>query len=835
MALSPTGCSSATVSKTDNAVRTLLTAPTICLWSAWWTKVECRSDRGYVLAVPSPGGPRVLDLSTGLAGAYACLLLSYAGADVARAEPDGGDPLRRWRQGGVSAAGDGALFEYLRQGQTAFRHDPAAGFDPLGADVLVASPEPAEYESLRLTAAAIPGLIVLSFSPYGLEGPYSGRPASDLTVEADSGGLAIRGQADQAPYQMGGRTCDWLAGAYGAAAALAMWTGRRNGRPGGLIDLSQCELLHTAASNFMDVFHAIGLGPHAAPVGPPRTLETPSIEPTADGWVGFNTNSPHHIAGFLRMIDRPDLAATGEFTMASARIARIQEWTALVREWTTRHTSAEIITLAEKHGVPVAPVSDSQGVALLDQVVARGTLIPSPTGRFQMPGRPWRLDGERGSSLGRPPSAPADSQREPAWRKPPFDGAASGAPNQPLAGLRVLDLTTWWAGPAGTAFLAALGADVIHVESPSRIDGSRLVGAAFMARPSWWELSSFFLTVNVNKRDLTLDLTSERGRELFLELVAQSDVIVENSTPRMLDKLRLGWDDIHAANPRAILLRMPAYGLDGPWKDRPGFAQNIEQASGLAWLTGQPDDQPRIQRGPADPNGGVHAVIAALVALEQRERTGAGCLVESALFDGALSIAAELIIEWSAYANPLMRQGNRSVTAAPQGVYACAGDDSWLAVSISTDEQWLALTGVLERTDLAADASLATEAGRRARHDFLDTVLGEWTAALTVEDGAGRLVAAGIPAAHARDPRRAAGHPQFQHRGYHQIVDHPVSGPLPIPTLPFRIGAGTSWIRSPAPTLGQHNEEILTDLLGLSPEDLEQLTQDGVIATQPTF
>ena len=788
--------------------------------------------------MPSPGGPRVLDLSNGLSGAYACLLLSHAGADVARAEPYGGDPLRRWRHGGLQADGDGALFEYLRQGQTSFRRGPHAGIDPLGADILLTSPTPAGYDDVQSTAAANPGLIVLAFSPYGLEGPYSRRPASDLTVEADSGGLAIRGQADQAPYQMGGRTCEWLAGAYGAAAALAMWTGRRGGRPGGLIDFSQCELLHTAASNFMDVFHAIGNGPDADPVGPPRTLETPSIEPTADGWIGFNTNSPHHIAAFLRMIDRPDLAASGEFTMASARIARIDDWTALVREWTTRHTSAQIIRLAEKHGVPVAPVSDSAGVALLDQVVAHGTLMTSPTGRFQMPGRPWRLDGERGDPLGTPPPPPADSRGEPAWRSPgsvlrPVSDTERA--DQPLAGLRVLDLTTWWAGPAGTAFLAALGADVIHVESPARVDGSRMVGAAFMARPSWWELSSFFLTVNVNKRDLTLDLTRERGRELFLELVAQSDVVVENSTPRMLEKLKLGWEEIHAANPRAILVRMPAYGLDGPWKDRPGFAQNIEQASGLAWLTGQPADQPRIQRGPADPNGGVHAVIAALVALEQRERTGEGCLVESALFDGALSIAAELIIEWSAYANPLMRQGNRSVTAAPQGVYACAGDDAWLAVSVTSDGQWKALTRVLDRPDLLADVGLAGAAGRRERHDFLDAVLGEWAAGRGVEDAAETLLAEGVPAAHARDPRRAAGHPQFRHRGYHQMVDHPVAGPLPIPTLPFRIGQHGSWIRTPAPTLGQHNHEILTGRLGLTPADLEKLTDDGVIATRPTF
>jgi crotonobetainyl-CoA:carnitine CoA-transferase CaiB-like acyl-CoA transferase len=784
--------------------------------------------------------PRVLDLSTGLAGAYTCLLLSYAGADVARAEPPGGDPLRRWRQGPAEAPGDGALFEYLRQGQTAFTlSQDADPFDPLGADIIITSPEPSkplQAKQLQAVVAAHPGLIAVAFTPYGLRGPFADRPASDLTLEADSGGLAIRGRSDRAPYQMGGRTCEWLAGAYAAAATLALWAGRRRGGAGGLIDLSQAELLHAAASNYLDVFHAVAQADHggadADPVGPPRTLETPSIERSSDGWVGFNTNSPHQITGFLTMIERPDLVASGEYGTAAKRIARIAEWQELVTAWTSRHTSAQIIALAEANGVPVAPVSDSASVAELDQVIARGTLVTAPSGRFQMPGQPWRINGARSPELG--PAPIVSAERHPSWRSAAATPVVSaGGLARPLEGLRVLDLTTWWAGPSATALLAALGADVIHVEAPARMDGARMVGAAFLPRPQFWELSNFFLTVNVNKRDLALDLTSERGRELFLELVAQSDVVVENATPRVMDKLKLGWDVIHAANPRAILTRMPAYGLDGPWRERPGFAQNIEQASGLAWLTGEPSDQPRIQRGPADPNGGMHAAFATLVALEQRERTGEGSLVESSLFDAALAVAAELVIEWSAYQNPLLRMGNRSVTAAPQGVYACQGPDNWLALTVVTDGQWDALIALLDRVELKAP-ELATEAGRRAQHDLLDVVLAEWSAAHEIEDAVKILLDAGIPAAHARDPRLAARNPQFRDRGYHQLVDHPVAGTVPIPTLPFQI-SGEPWIRTPAPTLGQHNAEILSSLLGLSQPAIDQLTADGVIATTPKF
>ncbi len=404
---------------------------------------------------------------------------------------------------------------------------------------------------------------------------------------------------------------------------------------------------------------------------------------------------------------------------------------------------------------------------------------------------------------------------------------------RPLTGLRVLDLTAWWAGPAATELLAAFGADVIHVEGPARMDGMRMVGLTFPGRPDWWERSPFFLTINVNKRDLALDLTSDRGRELALALVGHVDVVVENFTPRVLDKLGLGWDAVHAANPRAIQVRMPAFGLDGPWRERPGFAQNIEQATSLAWVTGHVDDQPRIQRGPCDPNGGLHAVIGLLAALDRRDRIGEGCLVEASLFDAALPLAAEAIVEWTAHHRILERDGNRSPLAAPQGVYRTRGFDAWLAVSTATDEQWHALAGVIGRPDLAADPTLSSLAGRRAAHDRLDEAIAAWAAGQDLAAAVERLVAVGVPAAPARDPRLTVRNPQFAARGFHEVVDHPATGPIPIPAQPFRVRGVDRWITSRAPLFGEHTDEVLTELLGLSRGDLATLHADGTVADRP--
>ena len=215
-------------------------------------------------------------------------------------------------------------------------------------------------------------------------------------------------------------------------------------------------------------------------------------------------------------------------------------------------------------------------------------------------------------------------------------------------------------------------------------------GAARHNYPAFWEASALFACANSNKRGLTLDLRDPRGREIAKRLIARSDGVFDNYTPRVLESFGLGWPVIQSINPRAILVRMPAFGLSGPWRDHTGFAQTMEQLTGLAWITGHPGDQPRIQRGPCDPLAGTHAAFATLVALAERERTGIGHLVECAMVEGALNAAAEQIVEHGAHDVVLQREGNRAPHAAPQNLYACRGRERWLALSVETDAQWQA-------------------------------------------------------------------------------------------------------------------------------------------------
>jgi crotonobetainyl-CoA:carnitine CoA-transferase CaiB-like acyl-CoA transferase len=278
---------------------------------------------------------------------------------------------------------------------------------------------------------------------------------------------------------------------------------------------------------------------------------------------------------------------------------------------------------------------------------------------------------------------------------------------------------------------------------------------------------------------------------------------------------------------------MPAFGLTGPWRDRVGFAQTMEQITGMAWITGHPNDQPRVQQGPSDPNAGMHAAFALLVALAEREQSGEGCEVEVSMVEGALNAAAEVVLEWSAYGERLQRNGNRSPNVAPQGLYRCLGDDEWLAISVDTDERWQALARVLERPAWADDPNLATVSGRLRRYEELDAAISMWACCRDVDAAADALVAAGVPAGRARDPRLLLDHPQLQWRGFHESLARREVGTLQTPSLPFRSANTQRWLRNPAPTLGEHNHDILVGDLGLSEDDYETLIDERVIGQRP--
>jgi crotonobetainyl-CoA:carnitine CoA-transferase CaiB-like acyl-CoA transferase len=355
----------------------------------------------------------------------------------------------------------------------------------------------------------------------------------------------------------------------------------------------------------------------------------------------------------------------------------------------------------------------------------------------------------------------------------------------------------------------------------------------------WWEKSPIFEALNTNKKGLTLDLQSPRGRELLRELIATCDVIVENFTPRVLDQIGLDFATVQSIRPDTVLVRMPGFGLEGPWRDNPAFAYVIESASGVSWLTGYPDRTPYDPYSIGDACAGAHALNAILLALEHRRRTGEGVFVEAAMVDAALSISAEQVIEYSAYGALLERAGNRGPTAAPQNLYLSADIDEfgrldcWVAIAVATDDQWDGLCRALGSPAWATVPGLSTESGRRTHQDTVDEQLAAWCGHRSRDEIVKTLWDAGVPVAKVMQPHRQTELEQLAFRDFFEEVDHPVNGPARLSTVPVRFSAGPHKFHTEhAPLLGEHNHELLSGL-GLSDCDIARLESDGVIGRAP--
>jgi crotonobetainyl-CoA:carnitine CoA-transferase CaiB-like acyl-CoA transferase len=792
-------------------------------------------------------GIRVLDFASQVAGPYCSKLFVDAGAHVIKVEAPEGDSLRRFSATGADLGGaDSAFFAYLNAGKQSVvgrPEDPHVRALLAEADLVIEAHGLATDDGTRLDVATLraahPAVVILSITPYGRAGPWAERAATEFTLQAEAGSIGIRGLMGHEPIQAGGRITEFAGASYGAVAALvAVLHARATGR-GEHVDLSLLEAGNLVFTNYGETMNRLMNGGPGEPehylLAP--SVETPSIERTADGYVGFCTNARQQFMDFLLLIERPDLREDEQLAQFAGRLLRFAEWSEIMDAWLSKKKTAEVLELASELRIPVAPILNGETVLQHEQLVERRVFVPDASGRFVQPRRPYRFD-----DADPPPPGPAPRLGE-HTETAAFPSRERPAPTPtdalPLAGLRIVDLTAWWAGPAATHLFATFGAEVVHVESTSRIDGLRSIGGVVAGHfPDWWEASPHFMHVNTNKLGITLDLTQKKGRELLDRLIAQSDVVIENFTPRVLEQFGLSWERIQALNPRAILMRMPAFGLSGPWRDNTGFAQTMEQMTGLAWVTGHADDQPRIPRGPCDPIAAMHAAFTLLVALAQREATGRGLHVESTMVESALNIAAEQVLEWSAYGRRMERMGNRSVHAAPQGLYECAEgvtvQDKWLALSIPSDAEWRALREVLGEPAWAMDPALDTAAGRHAAHDAIDAALSAWTAGKDRAALLAALRARDIPASEVDNPGRLLGkNPQLAARHYFERPGHPVMGEFPLPSLPFRFSGVERWLRTPAPTLGRDNDHVLRTLLGVSPEALRELEAEGVIGTRP--
>jgi crotonobetainyl-CoA:carnitine CoA-transferase CaiB-like acyl-CoA transferase len=785
---------------------------------------------------PPLTGFTVVDLSSGIAGGYATKILADGGADVIKVETPEGDPLRHWS---ASGAAPGALFAFLAGGKRSVIADPEL-LDRLlaAADAVMWSPESAVAQSVSPADLyrRHPHLIVTTITPFGLDGPWSDRPATEFTLQAWSGGVIGigRGTQDRAPVSIGGQVGEWLSGAYAAAMTLAFRARALRDGHGELVDLAKLEAAVLGLTYYpVTYFEMLG-----RPWRTERRPTVPGVAQAADGLVALGCGTAQQWWDLCAMSGHDEwIDETTQLTITEQANLHAEE----LYEWIRLQPADELRDLAAAFRIPNSPVGNGENVTTMDHFVQRQAFVPNPAGGFVQPAHPYRFTG---AALRPPAPAPAlgahtDEIRAAVLPPRPVLTSPAGRDRLPFSGLRVLDMTTFWAGPSCTHALGMLGADVIHLESTTRPDGTRLIAGIPATVQDWWERSPIFSALNTNKKSVTVDFQTEAGRAVLRRMIAGCDVLVENFTPRVIDQLGLDFDAVKALREDIVMVRMPGFGLDGPWRDNPAFAYIIEDASGLSWLTGYPDRTPVEPYSVGDPNAGVHALNALMLALEHRRTTGQAVLVEAAMVDAALNIAAEQVIEYSAGGALLHRDGNRGPAAAPQNLYQSAEldefgrDDSWVAIAVQTDAQWDALCAALGHPAWTADARLRTVAGRRAAHDVLDAHLAAWCRGRTGDQIVEILWAAGVPVAKVMQPHRQTELPQLRHRRFFEYVGHPVNVASPHSTLPVNLADGpTAFHREPAPLLGEHNHEVLS-ALGLSDDEILTLAQDGVIGTEP--
>ena len=414
----------------------------------------------------------------------------------------------------------------------------------------------------------------------------------------------------------------------------------------------------------------------------------------------------------------------------------------------------------------------------------------------------------------------------------------------PLKNYRVLDLSRIWAGPYCTKLFADMGAEIIKMESLSVYDSHRgpvNPAKGIAAYPDGepgdepWNRNGWFNCLHMSKYGVTLELTKDEGRRVFERLVSISDVVIENFRQGSLERLGYTYEELRRHRPDLIYVSMPAFGNTGPWKGYLGYGIGQEQLSGMAHMTGYRGEGPMksgINHG--DPITGSHAAGILMAALRHRRRTGKGMYIDVSQQESSVALMGPEVLAYQMTGQEPERRGNRSGWYAPANSYRCAGEDRWVTIAATNQDQWRSLAQAMDADGLADDPRFDTNEARRENHDDLDRIISEWTIGLEAYDLTRKLQRLGVPAGPVLRGPDLLQDAHYKDRGTFVTVDHPQVGPKQYPGIPWKMSATPGVVRWPSPTLGQHNREVYGELLGLNGLEIDQLAQTGVIGTKPT-
>ncbi|HVU71400.1 MAG TPA: CoA transferase [Mycobacteriales bacterium] len=796
-------------------------------------------------------GIRVLDLVTGPLAAVGRQLAEW-GADVLRIEPPGGaDDRRAGRTVGDVSIGFVAANLGKRAGSLDLK-SPAGrrALDELleGADVVLESTRPGSDDAADLDVDGIrarhPGLVVLSITPFGRAGVCSRWEATGPVLHALSGELSRSGLPGRAPLLPPGDL------AYECAAGQAVF----------VVLLALLERLRTGEGDHLDfavldgVVHALdpgygiagsataGVPASKLPRGRPDAGHQYPIIRCADGFVRICILAARQWRGMFAWMGSPEEFADPSYEKLTTRYRSPTLLPAIGRFFADQ-TRAELEAGGHRHGVPTAAVLEVDEAVSSEHVQARrafvpfdlipGDLVPGVTA--PLPDGVAEIDGRRAGLRGPAPVAVGDG---PAWSAAGGDvtgtattgtattgTATADASDRPLAGLRVLDLGVIVVGAEHGRLLADQGADVIKVENEAFPDGSRQSAGAV-------PMTVTFAAGHRNKRSLGLDLRSPRGKELFLQLVADTDIVLSNFRPGTLESLGLGYDVLSRVNPRVIVVDSSAFGPSGPWSSRLGYGPLVRASAGLTAQWRYDDDPAGFADAITvypDHVAARLAIAAALALLVRRRRTGRGGTVSVSQLEVMLGHMAATLAEASLVRQGLPVEGRRA-ESVPWGAFPAAGDDEWCVITVRDDDDWQSLVKVMQRDDLVADAGLAAHDGRMAARARIEAAVTDWLAERRAADAAAALQAVGVPAAEMLRVSELPEHPYFAERFVFRPSGHPaIRQTFFLENAPVRSQRLPDPPDRPAPLRGEHTEQIARERLGLDEATIAELVRDGVL------
>jgi len=399
---------------------------------------------------------------------------------------------------------------------------------------------------------------------------------------------------------------------------------------------------------------------------------------------------------------------------------------------------------------------------------------------------------------------------------------------QVFEGIKVVDFSWYAVGPQTARHLGDHGAEVIRVESSVSPDGLRRSGP-FRDGVNGLNRSGYFNNQNPNKYGISLNLKLPQAVEIARKLVTRADVVTESFTPGVMERFGLAYDDLTKIKPDIIMISMGAQGRGGPHSHHSAFGHVQQALSGVNHLTGWPDGYPTGVHGPYTDFFVPHiAAMAVIGALDYRNRTGKGQYIELSQLETSIHCLETAILDYTVNGREQCRMGNRHPQASPHGVYRCPGDDRWCAIAVFTDEEWQALCRVIGNPPWVHDPRFSTQDNRLENADELDGLIEEWTCRHTAEQVMTMMQAAGVSAGVVQTSQDLHADPQLKHRNHYWVLDHPETGPSTYDSPAYKLSRTPDQARMPAPCLGEHNQFVCSEILGIADEEFIQLLDEGV-------